>query len=117
MEAGEIQAEEKGRKETARLMLLFRAIPSTNICVKGRRTVSFPTSLTEDAGEGVAMGTGISVPFIFLQCLFIYFERERERQRASRGGAEREGESPKQALCCKSEAPPRLELTNHEIMT
>ena len=51
--------------------------------------------------------------------MFIIFERERKR--ASRGGAEREGDTESDAgsrfSAVSTEPNTGLELTNHEIMT
>ena len=53
--------------------------------------------------------------------MFIIFETERERQRASREGAEREGDTESEAgsrlQAVSTEPDVGLELTDREIMT
>ena len=50
--------------------------------------------------------------FCILLSLFIYFEREIEQEHASRGGAKRKRENPKQATSANSMEPDaRLDLT------
>ena len=52
----------------------------------------------------------VDVPFLKFIYLFL-------RKRANEGETEREGDNPKQALCCQRTAPWGLNLMNQEIMT
>ena len=57
--------------------------------------------------------------FFFKKYIYLFFWRE--RQRASRGGAEREGDTESEAgsslRAVSTEPDAGLELTDHEIMT
>ena len=66
-----------------------------------------PSAAIPMSGETLTVSPTASSFFfnspLYLKKIFIYFESEKERERKclSRGGTGREGENPKQAMCCQ----------------